>query len=85
MLSSVRFCVIFSESAANSSTDDMQAKSNLEAADKDGNKATDEYLALPDEFPIDELTEEGIKDLESRHKMTLQEMKEFLLGSVSLV
>lgn len=41
----------------------------------------DEYAA--DDFALDEQTEEGIRYLEERHKMSLQEIKELMLGSVS--
>lgn len=46
------------------------------------NYAVPDYYAA-DDFGLDEQTEEGIRDLEERHKMSLQEIKELMLGSVS--
>jgi len=49
--------------------------------EENGTALDDEYVA--DDFALDEQTEEGIRYLEERHKMSLQEIKELMLGSVS--
>ena len=53
-----------------------------EDEDVEGEEAGEPYVAFSSDVVSDQQTESDMKQLENKHKMSLQQMKEQILGSV---
>ncbi|KAK2187817.1 hypothetical protein NP493_153g02003 [Ridgeia piscesae] len=61
---------------------DSASNKSQEDEDAEGEEAGEQYVAFSSDVISDQQTESDMKQLENKHKMSLQQMKEQILGSV---